>query len=87
MTKLATLGATVRVIAALLGTMPVAFLASLALARQLPLALESRFSLGLLLFFPLWVTALCWVWLSRSWLRAWLWCFCAALPCAAMAVL
>ncbi|MCA9639113.1 MAG: hypothetical protein H6718_28895 [Polyangiaceae bacterium] len=87
MSRRAKLLGTAHVAAALVGTLPGAFFASVALARRLPFALETRFSIGFLALLVLWVGALCWVWRSHSAGRAWLWCLSVALPSGALAYL
>ena len=78
------LDATLRVLAALLGTMPVAVLAAVCLARFLPFAEATRFTLGFTLAFPLWLACMCVAFLARSGARAWGWCLGVS---AALAVL
>jgi hypothetical protein len=63
-----------RVSAALLGTLPVAVLMAVAVARFLPFTLEARFALGFWLAVALWLTGMCVTFLARHGLRAWLWC-------------
>ena len=82
MTKRAGTGnvdATLRVLAAVLGTLPVALVASVCLARFLPLAEATRFAIGISLSVPLWVAAMCFVFLARSGWRALGACLTAAL--------
>ncbi|WP_437832152.1 hypothetical protein [Sorangium sp. So ce1153] len=69
--RLARLDALLRVLAALLGTLPLAFLASVCLSRFAPLAEGARSILGWSLAVPLWVAAMCVVFLARSGARAW----------------
>jgi len=66
--------ATLRVLASLAGTLPVAVLAAVGLARFLPLAEAGRFTIGFTLAIPFWVTATCFVFLARSGARAWTIC-------------
>lgn len=68
------LDASLRVTAALLGTLPAAVLAAICLTRYLPLDPESGLVVGLLLALPLWVAGMCLCSLARSGRRAWLWC-------------
>jgi hypothetical protein len=70
--------ATLRVLASLAGTLPVAVLAAVGLARFLPLAGEARFTIGFTLAIPLWVTGMCLVFLARSGARAWAFCLVAS---------
>jgi len=70
-----------RTTAALLGSLPVALSASIALARLLPFDVDLRFTLGFFSFFALWPAAICCLFLARSGLRAWVW----ALGCTAAA--
>jgi len=72
-----------RILAAILGTLPVALLGSACLARFLPLSEDARFAIGLTAAIPLWITGMCFAYLARSGARAWLVCL---LTCAAMAV-
>lgn len=74
-----------RVLAALVGTLPVAVLASACVARFLPLAEAARFILGFTLAIPLWVTAMCFVFLARSGARAWGFCLGASVLLGALA--
>lgn len=78
-------GATLRVLAALVGTLPVATLASACLARLLPLEEPARFTVGFTLAIPAWVAAMCVVFLARSAQRAWGVCAGAALLLGALA--
>ncbi len=73
------LDAALRVLAACVGTLPAAVLASVCLARFLPLAEATRLTLGFMLAIPLWLVAVCFVVLSRSGRRAWGACLAAAL--------
>jgi hypothetical protein len=61
-----------RVTAALLPTLPFALTSTALLATLLRLAPESRALLGMLLPIPLWITAMCWVFLTPNALRTWL---------------
>jgi hypothetical protein len=63
-----------RVTASMLGTLPVAVLAAMVVARYLPARDEVRLAVGFLLLIPLWVTGICTVFLARSGGRAWLRC-------------
>jgi hypothetical protein len=56
----------------LLGTAPIALLASVALARLLPLDEEPRFVIGFALAIPLWIAAICLALVARSSRRVWL---------------
>jgi len=68
------LDASLRVLAAIAGTLPVAALASTALARFLPLPEDVRASIGFVVAVPLWIAAMCVAFLARSGKRAWLGC-------------
>jgi hypothetical protein len=57
-----------------LGTAPVALLLGVCLARALPLPAATRFSVGLTLVLPLWVSGMCVGFVARSAARAWLVC-------------
>lgn len=61
-------------VAATLGTLPVALLASAALARYLPLSDDARFAVGFAAVIPLWVTAMCVTLLIQTGRRALLGC-------------
>lgn len=63
-----------RISAATLGTACVSLLASLCLARFLPLDAEARFAIGFTLAIPIWIAAMCIAFLARDGVRAWLWC-------------
>jgi hypothetical protein len=76
--------AALRIAAALVGTLPVAVLAAICVAKYAPLDAEPRFVAGFLLVIPLWVAAICWVFLARGAARAWLACGLAALVLAAL---
>lgn len=65
------LDAWLRVLAALVGTLPAALFASASLARFPPLSEDARFALGFTLAIPLWITAMCFAFLARSGTRAW----------------
>jgi hypothetical protein len=78
--------AALRIAAALAGTLPAAVLAAVCLARFLPLDEATRFTLGFMLAIPLWVTAICFVFLARSGARAWGLCLAASAALAALAV-
>ena len=65
--------------AALLGTLPLASLAGITLARFLPLPEETRFVIGLCAIIPLWVSAICLITLCRRRAHAWLVCASASL--------
>ena len=80
------LDATLRVLAAVAGTLPAAVLAAVCLARFLPLDEPTRFTLGFLLAIPLWVTASCVVFLARSGARAWGLCLAVSVCLAAIVV-
>jgi len=72
------------VLAATLGTLPIALLGSAALARFLPLSADARFATGFGLAIPLWVAAMCVVLLARSGSRALLMCLAASAALAAL---
>ncbi|WP_437599048.1 hypothetical protein [Sorangium sp. So ce590] len=69
--RLARRDATLRQLAALVGTLPVAILASACVARFAPLPGDTPGVLGFALVVPLWVTAMCGAFLARSATRAW----------------
>ena len=52
----------------------VSLLASICLARFLPLDAEARFAIGFTLAIPIWIAAMCLGFLARDGVRAWLWC-------------
>lgn len=79
------LDAWLRILAALAGTLPLALLASAALARFLPLSEDTRFAIGFTLAIPLWITAMCFTFLARSGARAWGLCIAAGALFAALA--
>lgn len=56
------------------GSLPVALLASAALARFLPLSPDARFAIGFALAIPAWVGVMCVTLLAESGLRALLVC-------------
>jgi hypothetical protein len=62
---------TSRTLAALLGSLPVAFLVGIALAAVLPLRMEERYLVGSYSVFPAWVALACWLLLATSARRAW----------------
>ena len=62
---------TARTTAALLGSLPFALAASVALARLLPVAVELRFTIGFFGFFAIWPAAICALLVARSGARAW----------------
>lgn len=74
------------IVAAVVGTLPAAVFASVCLARFLPFAEAARFTLGFMLAIPLWVTAMCFVFLMRSGARAWGWCLGVSAALAALAI-
>lgn len=76
---------TLRVVAALAGTLPPALLLAVCLARFLPWTQESRFALGYTLAIPLWVAAACGAFLAKSGARAWSFCVVTSLLFAALA--
>ncbi|WP_437316353.1 hypothetical protein [Sorangium sp. So ce385] len=82
--RLARIGATLRPLAALVGTLPVAVLASACVARFAPLSADTRGVLAFALVAPLWVTAMCVAFLARSAARAW--AVCAALGAVLLAL-
>ena len=63
-----------RISAATLGTAAVSLLASICLARFLPLDTEARFAIGFTLAIPIWIAAMGLGFLARDGVRAWLWC-------------
>lgn len=71
------LDAALRVVAALLGTLPLAALVSVCLARHLPLSRDAAFAIAYVALIPTWITAMCLAFLARSGLRCLL--LCAAL--------
>ena len=75
-----------RVAAALLGTAPVALLLGVCLARVLPLPATTRFTLGLTLVLPLWVSGMCVGFVARSAARAWLACGVLSLALALLSI-
>jgi hypothetical protein len=64
------LDAMLRVLAALVGTLPLAVLTSVCLARLWPLAEATRLALGFTLAIPLWMAAMSFAFLARSGWRA-----------------
>jgi hypothetical protein len=72
--RLRRLDAALRVAAALLGTAPAAVAGGVGLARFLPWNEGARSTTGLLLVIPLWIGAMCTVFLKPSAARAWLTC-------------
>lgn len=81
---IARLDAALRVLAALVGTLPLAVLASVCLARFAPFAESTRAALGFSLVVPLWLAAMCFAFLARSAARAW--GVCAALGAVLLAL-
>ncbi|MGC4088050.1 MAG: hypothetical protein QM756_09155 [Polyangiaceae bacterium] len=77
-------GAWLRVIVALLGTLPLALLTSAGLARFLPLSRDARFAVGFVAAIPLWVTAMCLAFLARSGARASVLCVVVSMMMAAL---
>jgi biotin transporter BioY len=77
---------TLRVIAALAGTLPAAVLGAVCLARFLPTDEETRFAVGFTLAIPLWVAGICLASLSLAGWRAWLWCGGLALALGGLAL-
>ena len=71
--------AALRVVAALVGTLPVAVLGSVCLAKLLPFDEATRVALGFTLAIPLWVALMSFAFLARSGWRAWAWCLVATL--------
>lgn len=63
-----------RVLAALIGTLPAAVLASAALSRFLPVSEPLRFTIGFGSAFLLWAAGICWVFLVRRAVVAWALC-------------
>jgi hypothetical protein len=74
-----------RVSAAILGTLPIALLASCCLARFLPTVEDARFAVGFASFIPVWVAAMCLGFVSRSAVKAWLACLAVGLGLFALA--
>jgi hypothetical protein len=64
------------VLAATLGTLPIALFVGAILARFLPVSADARFALGFGLTIPVWLAAMCAALLARSGARAL--CICAA---------
>jgi hypothetical protein len=62
------------VTATVLGSLPIALLASAAIARFLPISPDARFALGFGLVVPSWVSIMCVTLLARSGARALLVC-------------
>jgi hypothetical protein len=79
--------AVLRWVCALVGTVPACVLLGVAAARSLPLSLDARFVIGVLLPLPAWVAACCTVSLSRSATQAITWCVGAALIAGALATM
>jgi hypothetical protein len=65
------LTATLRALAALVGTLPLAVLSSVCLARFAPFAEGTRFLLGASLVAPLWILTMCLAFLTRAPWRFW----------------
>lgn len=65
---------TMRVLAAFLGTLPVAVLFVAALCRLLPVSEQLRFALGFGVSLPTWVGLICVFFLARSAWRSWALC-------------
>ena len=82
--RLSRMGGATLVLASFLGTIPGALFTSVALARLLPLEIETRFAVGFGLSFIIWLAAASLVWLSRSGLRALGWSASFALLGAAL---
>jgi hypothetical protein len=76
---------TSRITAALAGTLPPTFLASLCAARYLPVELDTRFAIGLGLIIPLWVAAMCLAFAAKKTWRVWAVCVALTLLLAALA--
>jgi hypothetical protein len=72
------------VLAATLGTLPIALLGSAALARFLPLSADARFATGFGLAIPFWVAAMCVALLAKSGSRALLVCLAATAALVAL---
>ena len=73
-----------RVLAAILGTLPLGLFAAAALARFLPASEPIAFAVGYSLMLPIWLAAMCWIALARSGRRAWLLCALSAAVAAAL---
>lgn len=65
---------TARVIAATVGSLPIALFGSVCIGRFLPLAEATRFVVGFTLAIPLWVALMCVLFLSQDAKRTWLLC-------------
>ncbi len=63
-----------RVLAALLGTLPVTVLAAALISRALPAGGELGFALAYFATIPLWTFLVCRVLVARTSTRAWTWC-------------
>jgi hypothetical protein len=68
------LAVSLRILAATLGTLPVALYAGVCLARFLPFSLDVRFAVGFSAVVPLWIAAMCIAFLARRGARSWLLC-------------
>ena len=69
---------------ATLGTLPVALLSSACLARFLPLSADARYALAFSTAIPIWLTAMCVIFLARSGKRSALACLVASSALATM---
>lgn len=78
------IGTALGILAATLGTLPAALLATIALARFLPLPDDVRVAIGFVAMIPLWIAAITWGLLARSALRAWAGCLGAAIVLGAL---
>lgn len=76
---------TLRVLAALAGTLPVAIFGAACLSRFLPASAEANAMIGAALAIPLWILAMCALSLARDAARASLWCGGLALVLGALA--
>lgn len=65
---------TFRVLAAFVGTLPIAILFTAAVCRFFPLGAELRFAWGFGFSFPVWVGLVCAFFLARSAWRSWALC-------------
>lgn len=66
--------ALLRTSAATVGTLPLAWTFSWALAAVLPIGMEARAAILMLLSVPLWIALRCFAFLSKSGLRVWAIC-------------
>jgi hypothetical protein len=83
-TKRSRIASALHILAATLGTLPAALLATVALARFLPLRDDVRVAIGFAAMIPLWIAAIALGLLARSALRAWAACLGAAIVLGVM---